>query len=1524
MDFQTLKSTIDQQISGNLFIMLATAYNSNPIMDLAQRFFPDGRFTLDRAARTIDESNQSVEVTGYLKEKLFKQLNLKVTITFSIANGQAQLRAACSEFPVNWKISDLFPQTQATIANDFHYLNPTLILDSQVPDKLDENFQTAFDFPADKPTTGLELKQGLSFKAQIVRADIPKRLQFMLADSTQPYLNVSGPILIKYGKVMFQWRTDPVQFNLGSTHVPLELQLVMVSPKHIASGMGWTNSRVFALIKSSFTLTIPEQGPVGIPAYAVINSKSVDTLTVLGKAAPNTNLPVKALASYMAGTSITDTIPSDFPVINDILLEEFGFRINLRNKTLSKIFFNVELDNKWSLYENWLNIEKIKLLFQINLPLTNPNLNVIGNATLEIGNVDLELLLFVNALDFRASLQEGQTIGLTQMANSLMGLPVGLPEVKGTSFYIEGNITQKYFVFSTTLESAWSLDIGNKKFSFRKLRLELEYQGQTESTPRSIGGSIYGELAIAGATLYLAARKSNLGWEFSGGTYGDTTIALTACVSELATLFGTTLPASVPKINLKNLSLFFDTGASNYQFIGEIDGQGSIPLANNTFNLKTRINLTSSLDEKTNTRTLTGHVEAFLDVGPAEWQLRYEMGNDVNKVTASWRAISDESITLDNILDTLGIGDRIDIPNDLDLNMVQIQLEYDHKNSFATLSARTKSHGDAFMTVGRQDGKWGFVFGINITPTDGKASKLPAVGQYLQAADFIELKQAGIIISTSKIRNYQIPPLPLMMDTTADPDSALGNRPAQPVAASTQLQLERGFTTVAVINLETQGTQGKTMATALPDPAIPFQLSYSSSGISFYTGLSGTLPIPSASNKLFSISNAGFRLSRTVTQVMTFSIMGGFSFKLFNQPLDVMLSLNLETTGASASLNIETGPNGLPGPPGLKGFHFIQAGLLLGMTYQPPAVEMVLQGKFKIGTLQNNADQFGIGMKFVQTPAWPTPVPVLSYLSFYIEQAGFDQLVTLVTDKPADGATGVLSNVRGYDLSFYYCDEQTLLPDGTIALPGIGFSGQIKFFGFGAYGAFNMKVDKGIDGHAEIAPINLGNVLKVTGGGKGLKRTYEKLPSGDWKLVKNNAKPKPGTRTISRTIVQPGGAILQFNALKSPFLYMNWKISLFDLINQEVEAEITTKGITFHLMYAISNTLQFQITCTLSNWSSLAASASLSINLDMTIPGFKVNGVVIGDIKLKSKVSITLSLSLSTSQFHLGLAGTFTFQKKGFSINVNLNVAPSDLKNIPKWIKDEIIEQAEELFADLFDEVDEFVNMVKDGILDTGGKTLDGLSKAYNLTADQFADTAKKLGHTTEEVGRYMKDGLGYTAEAVSSSLQKAGYETKEVWEFMQRHFNWFSHVDIKHTDLRSESFHGDISKRIHADRRQHFDLKIAGKTIHADVGKTFGVNKRVGLTPHVDVKHTDLKPSYEKQHIDVRGISIPKNRYGGQTLINERINLGVGTHFKIMKFNKHLDLGHLDEGLHITVPRAPAKHVDVGHVDVRSTLPKP
>lgn len=198
-----------------------------------------------------------------------------------------------------------------------------------------------------------------------------------------------------------------------------------------------------------------------------------------------------------------------------------------------------------------------------------------------------------------------------------------------------------------------------------------------------------------------------------------------------------------------------NTGDGSFSFKGDVVDASNLTICNKPLTLQTRVNVQSTVDSATGVRSFSGHLEADFMVGAAVFVLAFDFGQ-ATTITGSWNSNDGTTFGLEDLVNDLNLAGMIDIPDGLDLALVQAELLYNVTNSYFTLSARSRTYGDAFFTAGTGAGGWGFVFGVTM-PQVGKLSDIPVIGSELGAADFITFNGAGIIIASATFTNYTIP-----------------------------------------------------------------------------------------------------------------------------------------------------------------------------------------------------------------------------------------------------------------------------------------------------------------------------------------------------------------------------------------------------------------------------------------------------------------------------------------------------------------------------------------------------------------------------------------------------------------------------------------------------------------------------------------------------------------------------------------------------------------------------------------------
>ncbi|MEL6536735.1 MAG: hypothetical protein AAFQ98_15050, partial [Bacteroidota bacterium] len=425
---------------------------------------------------------------------------------------------------------------------------------------------------------------------------------------------------------------------------------------------------------------------------------------------------------------------------------------------------------------------------------------------------------------------------------------------------------------------------------------------------------------------------------------------------------------------------------------------------------------------------------------------------------------------------------------------------------------------------------------------------------------------------------------------------------------------------------------------------------------------------------------------------------------------------------------------------------------------------------------------------------------------------------------------------------------------------------------------------------------------------------------------------------------------LEDETLRNPHFYINGSVSMLGVEN-DLYIKATSAG--FEFMFSQDSTFNIPtnsvfggsltgnstFTATIGSSGTFSGGASFSVDVNGHLDLEKL--LKIDDLpKLNVNLSVSGSVSLSYDgqKVSAKAKGSFKFEGETYRFNVTLSATNAQIKDAGQWVLDKL----ESVVEDLLNTGEKLVQALEDGWMAIEGgaeatakilsdgynmakeEALETVTAAYNLGADAVAEVGKGLDMAADEVGKFMKDVQGFGDDAVSGALQGAQYATEEVWDFMQDAYGWFKHVDVKHFDQGKVRFHADASKKLHLDKKKHFDLKVARWRPHLDAGKRIGVNERIDVTPHLDLPHADFRPTPKKPHIDQTGLNIRKGKYGGQSFSSPHGDFKAEVKKKIAGKKLHLDIGHADAKIKVSAPKLPTSHMDVGHVDMGASLKNP
>ncbi len=512
-----------------------------------------------------------------------------------------------------------------------------------------------------------------------------------------------------------------------------------------------------------------------------------------------------------------------------------------------------------------------------------------------------------------------------------------------------------------------------------------------------------------------------------------------------------------------------------------------------------------------------------------------------------------------------------------------------------------------------------------------------------------------------------------------------------------------------------------------------------------------------------------------------FTAKAAMPFSLFNSPtFNADLSVVVDNIEAEVGVVIDGNGRSLLTPPVMKGVHFDQFGVGMGVMFEPEALALGVQGKFHIGDGSNIVTLDDDTFVVVCTLEGDVPNPV--YISFYVPKMDLGEVITIFTN--ASASFGLPVSVT--DLSFRWAEDPmkpVALPDGSLSQMGYGFSANVDVLGLALYGDLELGA-AGVAGTLTSGPISAGP-LTIAGNGPGV--TMKVDASGN--PIRNNQIPTTKAmrdaiaNATTKQLVPPGGPSLTV-AMSSPFLSLGASISLFDIVSESITAAVTSGGVTFALDYGA--VLTTQMTCTLSDFHNFTG--TFQYGLDTSIPLPSVAGFSLGSIPLDATCNATLGIATSASDVGMTIGGGFDFEGLSLSIGpFSADVHIAKITDLLSSIGQYLLDHVEEIFGDLLTDATKWAGLVYKGLITGINDVAGGLKIAFNQTEAEVASIMSGAGRGIDEAAAAIKNafsgaandvasalasGYGATASAVSSALNAAGYGINDAAAAIKNAFN--------------------------------------------------------------------------------------------------------------------------------------------------------
>lgn len=522
-----------------------------------------------------------------------------------------------------------------------------------------------------------------------------------------------------------------------------------------------------------------------------------------------------------------------------------------------------------------------------------------------------------------------------------------------------------------------------------------------------------------------------------------------------------------------------------------------------------------------------------------------------------------------------------------------------------------------------------------------------------------------------------------------------------------------------------------------------------------------TIAIPAGGNNSLAVTKPAVTVDINPTfKFVQFTLSGVIPFDINGKQFDADISLSVDNEEASVGVVIEGDNSSFPPPPGLKGLFFDQFGVGIGVFFEPPSCIVGVQGKFHVGQNSGNVislddDTFALICKITGEAVTP------AFASFYIPTLDLNTVVTLFTNK----SISLDVPVTFEDLSFKWTDglmAAYILPDGTLAPSGYGFSAICNVGPFGFYGDAELNLNNGLTADIEVSPVNWNNVFQLTGDGKG----YSIKIDAAGNPIKNNFVPTTQAEkdavanAATKQIVSAGGPNLIINTFNSPILHLNAKASLFELVEYAVAADVNKDGIKFELDYGAI--LTQKMVCNLTDFHNLYGEFGYYIDHSISLP--VIGGESLGSLPLKADAALHLSIKTSTSDVVISAGGQFDFEGCHFTFgdfNADINIAK--IADFVAAIVQYIEDNAKAIFNQLLDTAEHWAAAAAKGIVtgfEDAGKVM---KNAYGKTKEEMVTLLKDAGFVANDIANSLKNAYGAASQDVAALLKAAGFDAATV-----------------------------------------------------------------------------------------------------------------------------------------------------------------
>lgn len=712
-------SLIKRCLQNGQFTLDLQAAPSAGIKSLLQEFFPDQALKLKNT--TLPDPKAAV-VTGTLTGRIFHLDQPQVRIEFKQVSGQLEMQCEFLKFrEADWRLDHSFPQLENSLVSGLIFHDPRLILDSERASVLPDDFPRLTARSPGAPETSQANLKGLSFSGEILKAEVPQNMRWLILEDKETTLLLQGPIEdpLTAPNMLLQ-SAKPKVLSALKKDFPVYLQLYAVSS--VAAAGKQSAPEIYGRLKSTLNFKLKKE-TVDLEFLARFSSWNFLFLQL--DCQSGSGITLSDVAELMGIDDIEPNLPSLFPKPSEVKLNGFGLSFNLPQKKLLQAHLTLGMDHTWNLVSDLATLQDMHLTVSLQSPFTSiPQISIFGSIEIEKNRIDGRVDFPDLNYDFRLSPET--SFNLTETIGKHLTNSIDLPEIKCTDLILSGDLKEKRYSLFTRLEDNLKFDWGHKSFALSA----VELTANVNSRPQ---GRLVCEFKLGETVLFVSAEDTggSTGWIFQGGTWGYQEIKIRPLFDSLAEQFGEIeLPDALDGLIINRILCEINTAQKEFRF--ELSTQMPLGTSDAPQAKQNELDTVVQVSIKDNQGNYAKEISGHFVIGTRQFDLRFDSDQKTTDLLAVYRNDQGDKVSLQELVTPLSEELAALVPESLEVTL-----------------------NDIYLLMSKATSGNRYLFGLDLG-ADFSLSNLPLVGKQFPEDQNIGVEDLQLIIASAAFSSLDI------------------------------------------------------------------------------------------------------------------------------------------------------------------------------------------------------------------------------------------------------------------------------------------------------------------------------------------------------------------------------------------------------------------------------------------------------------------------------------------------------------------------------------------------------------------------------------------------------------------------------------------------------------------------------------------------------------------------------------------------------------------------------------------------